>query len=198
MTGKRGPISGASFGRTAGKPGDPERQKRLGNPSHSARAGGTKAAVVPIGQPAADVPEPPAYFGVLGNEIWAAIHRSMPVLQPVLDRHVVIRYCEAAEDAVRARIEIQQRGLVIDEPIPDPRGGVAGYRAVINPAEAALRRADKVMTELGDRLGLSPAARARLGLTISQAELADAEGRRILAGMFRSPLIDIEEEDDDA
>jgi P27 family predicted phage terminase small subunit len=121
----------------------------------------------------------------------------MPVLQPTLDRHIVTRYCEAAEDAIRARVEISRRGLVIDEVIPDPRGGVAGYRPVLNPAEGALRRADRVLTELGDRLGLSPASRARLGLTISQAELAQSEAQRILSGMFRPPAVDAEGEDDD-
>jgi phage terminase small subunit len=63
---------------------------------------------------------------------------------------------------------------------------------VINPAEAALRRADKVLLELGDRLGLSPASRARLGLVINQAALASAEASRLLDNMYQADVIDIE------
>jgi P27 family predicted phage terminase small subunit len=120
----------------------------------------------------------------------------MPVLNPRLDAHEVCRYCDAAEDAARARAEVDQRGLVFEEVIPDPRGGVAGSRVVLNPAEAALRRADKVLTELGDRLGLTPAARARLGLVINAAELAGVEAERILGSMFRPTAIDVEGDED--
>jgi P27 family predicted phage terminase small subunit len=119
----------------------------------------------------------------------------MPVLSPVIDAYEVGRYCSAVEDAARARAELDKRGLVLEEVIPDPRGGVAGHRVVVNPAEAALRRADRLLTDLSDRLGLTPAARARLGLTINAAELAGAEADRILGSMFRGRVIDAEEDE---
>ncbi len=198
VTGKRGPLSGARYGAKGGVPGDPERQKRLGRPSHTAKATakspGRALKALPAVKPTiAAHSAPPAHLGVVGAAVWRDLWDSMPILSPRIDAHSVTRYCEASDDAARARAEVEQRGLVIDEVIPDPRGGVVGYKAVINPAEAALRRADKVLTELGDRLGLSPAARARLGLVINQAELAGAEANRILGSMFTRPIIEGEE-----
>jgi P27 family predicted phage terminase small subunit len=131
---------------------------------------------------------------VVGTAIWSDIWQSMPVLSTKADLHSVTRYCEAADDSVRARVEVEKRGLLIDEPMTDPRGGILGLQGRLKPAEAGLRRADKVVTELGDRLGLTPAARARLGLVISQAELAGAEAGRILSSMFVPDVMDIEED----
>jgi phage terminase small subunit len=62
----------------------------------------------------------------------------------------------------------------------------------LNPAEAALRRADKVLDGLGDRLGLSPQSRARLGVVISHTQLAQAQADRLIGTMFR-PSIDLGE-----
>jgi phage terminase small subunit len=95
-------------------------------------------------------------------------------------------------DAVRARAAIDEHGLLISEVVGDARGGALGHRLVINPAEAALRRADKILLELSDRLGLSPAARARLGLVANQAALASAEASRLLDQMFTADVINIE------
>jgi len=158
VTGKRGPITGA---------------KRV------------LTAVPSVPAVTFSAPDPPEDLGRVGAAIWRAIWPAMPVLNPVIDAYEVGRYCSAAEDAARARAELGKRGLVLEEVIPDPRGGVAGHRVVVNPAEAALRRADRLLTDLSDRLGLTPAARARLGLTINAAELAGAEADRILGSMFR-------------
>ena len=117
----------------------------------------------------------PDGLGVVGRSIWNDVWAALPILSPQLDYHAVSQYCAAADDAVRARASLTERGLVIDEVVGDARGGSLGTRATLNPAEAALRRADKVLIELGDRLGLSPAARARLGLVLNQAALASAE-----------------------
>ena len=191
---KRGPISRSKYGQKPGPKPDPERQQRLRNPATKA----TKATKLVPKPPTAiksatpGPPPVPEHLGVVGTAIWDDIWRWLPILSPALDGHSVQRYCEAADDASRARAEIAGRGLVIDEVILDPRGGPGGTRAVLNPAEAALRRADKVLDGLGDRLGLSPASRARLGLVISQTELASAEANRILSGMF-VPYIDEEQ-----
>jgi phage terminase small subunit len=128
--------------------------------------------------------------------VWTAIHASMPLLRADLDATTVVRYADAVEDQIRCRLEIVRNGLLLSEPIVTPRGDVVGTRLVLNPAEAALRRADAVLDRLAGHLGLSPAARARLGLTISQAELAVVEADRVLAAMFR-PAIDEGDEDDE-
>jgi P27 family predicted phage terminase small subunit len=170
VSGRRGPLTGSTYGKTA--------------------AGKALRTVRPA--PRA-VEAPPAHLGVVGSAIWRDLWQSMPILSPKIDGHSVTRYCEAADDASRARAEIEARGLLIDEVLADPRGGILATKVVLNPAEQALRRADKVMTELSDRLALSPAARARLGLVVNTAELAGAEAGRILGTMFTPAVIDVEE-----
>lgn len=190
MTGKRGPVSGSSYGQKPGPEADPERQKLLGRPSHTAKR---PTKPVAISHTTTIVPPPvPDGLGVVAAAIWNNVWQALPILSPKLDHHSVLRYCEASEDAVRARAEVEKRGLIIDEPMADPRGGILGYKAVLNPAEAAQRRADKVVTELGDRLGLTPASRARLGLIINSAALASAEASRLLDSMYAAEVIDIE------
>lgn len=193
--GTRGPLPNHTYGAKTGPKPDPVRQQLLhGKRTAKPTTKRATKAIVAIRSAATTAPAVPEHFGVVGGAVWRDLWESMPILSPRIDGHSVTRYCEAADDASRARAEVEKRGLIIDEVMADPRGGILGYKATLNPAEAALRRADKVLTELGDRLGLTPAARARLGLTINQAELAGAEAGRILSSMFRSPVIDMEEE----
>jgi hypothetical protein len=49
-----------------------------------------------------------------------------------------------------------------------------------------------VLDGLGDRLGLSPQSRARLGVVISHTQLAQAQADRLIGTMFR-PSIDLGE-----
>ena len=71
------------------------------------------------------------------------------------------QYCSVADDAAAARAD-SARGVVLDEVIGDARGGSLGTRASLNPAVVALKNSEKTLVELGDRLSLSPASRARL------------------------------------
>ena len=48
-----------------------------------------------------------------------------------------------------------------------------------------LRALDKQLDALCDRLGLVPAARARLGLTLTSAEKQRAEVQALLEGRFK-------------
>ncbi len=189
--GKRGPLEGHTYGNKTGPKADSARTKRVDKPTSPAkRPGRAVKALPPVVRAPGAVEAPPAHLGVVGAAVWRDLWASMPIFSPRIDGHSVTRYCEAADDAAAARAEVDKRGLILDEVIPDPRGGVVGHRAVINPAEMALRRADKVLTELGDRLGLNPAARARLGLVINQAELASAEANRILGSIFTAHVIE--------
>ena len=198
MTGARGPLTGSKHGNKPGPKPDPERQKLLGNaPRPSRRQPSTSTAMMPSHLP---VPPAPDHFGPVGLTIWTEIHRSMPILHRDLDRHTVTRYCDIAVDAIRARDAVELLGLLIEQPIVSPSGSVVGTKYVLNPAEAALRRADKALDSLADRLGLSPTARARLGVEISQTQLAQANADRVLAGLFQtasSPLLDLNGTDDE-
>lgn len=194
MTGKRGPLSNNSYGKKPGPQADPERQKLLGRPGSKAKSPakrvGTSTEIFHAVNTAP--PVPPEGLGPIGATVWRDLWQGLPILAPQLDATTVLRYCLASEDAVRAREAIDTHGLVISEVVGDARGGALGHRLVINPAEAALRRCDKVLLELGDRLGLSPASRARLGLVVNQAALASAEASRLLDNMYGADVIDIE------
>ena len=78
------------------------------------------------------------------------------------------------------------RGVLLEEPIVSPSGKVVGTRVVPNPAAAMLRALDKQLDALCDRLGLVPAARARLGLTLTTAERQAAEVSNLLGARFKS------------
>ena len=180
MTGKRGPVTGAKYGQPTGRPRQTLPANRATKPVAIFQSVNT------------DPPPVPDALGAIGSVIWRDVWAALPILSPRLDHSSVLRYCEAAEDAARARAEVDERGLLIDEPMADPRGGILGYKAVLNPAEMALRRADKVLLELGDRLGLSPASRARLGLVINQAALARRRPGGCLTRCITADVIDIE------
>lgn len=178
MTGKRGPVTGTNYGRTPGPKGDPDRPRRA------------TRSVEPLPVHRIDPPPPPAELGIVGKAIWRDLWQGLPILSPLIDGFSVQRYCQAADDAAAARAVISERGLVLDEALADPRGGVIGSRAALNPAVMALKNAERTLSELAGTLGLTPASRARLGLTISLAELASAEAGRVLNTMFLPPVID--------
>jgi P27 family predicted phage terminase small subunit len=194
VTGKRGPISGGSYGQKPGPEADPDRQKRIGRPGSKAKppAKRTRTSTEIFHAVNTDPPPLPDGLGPVGAAVWRDLWQGLPILAPQLDATTVLRYCQVSEDAVRARSAIDEHGLVINEVVGDARGGALGHRLVLNPAEAALRRCDKVLLELGDRLGLSPASRARLGLVVNQAALANAEASRLLDNMYGADVIDIE------
>ena len=68
------------------------------------------------------------------------------------------------DDMAQARAEIERDGLTLRQPVVSPRGEVIGERTVINPAEGALRRAQRRLEALLTQLALTPTARRRLGL----------------------------------
>lgn len=192
--GRRGPVSGASFGMKSGPKSDPQRPSRRQVAAATAKSApapakkvtkrtkkpATPSAVVPIGS---SVPAPPSHLGVDGLAVWLDVWSGLPraAAHPKLDRLSVTRLAEAVDDRKRARAALIEHGTLLEEPIVSPKGDVVGTRLVPNPAEAMLRRADKAIDELSDRLGLSPAARARLGLAISRAALAGGDVAELLA-----------------
>jgi P27 family predicted phage terminase small subunit len=173
--GARGPLSGARYGEKSGR-----------------KPKASKAAVVPVRTlmaPMVDPPPPaPENLGELGRQVWLDVWEGLPpsVLEAQADYLTVARLCEAAEDRAAARAAVVELGPLLEEPIVTPRGDVVGIRKVANPAAEMIRKLDRVIDAGSDRLGLSPAARARLGLTISRARLANADAATLLAGMGRA------------
>jgi P27 family predicted phage terminase small subunit len=132
-------------------------------------------------------PPPPDHLGELGRQVWLDVWEGFPsaVLNDRLDRLAVTRLAEAADDRENARMYLQELGVLLEEPIVTPRGDVVGTRMVINPAALQVQKLDRQIDLMSDRLGLSPAARARLGLTISKAQLAQADASNLLSRMRR-------------
>lgn len=109
---------------------------------------------------------------------------TMPLAVPELDGLSVERFCRLVEERVRVQAAFDELGPLLVEPIVSPKGDVVGERQVPNPAGAMLRALDRELDALSDRLALTPAARARVGLTLTSAERQAAEVARVLAGKF--------------
>jgi len=109
----------------------------------------------------------------------------MPLSIPTLDGLTVRRFCDVLEERDEVMAAWKEHGPLLSEPIVTPRGDIAGERLVANPAAAMLRGLDKELDALSDRLALTPAARARLGLTMTSAERQAAEVDRLLGAKWK-------------
>jgi phage terminase small subunit len=107
-----------------------------------------------------------------------------PLLLPDLDAIAVTRFAELVDEREAIRAELS-RGYLLIEPIVSPIGEVVGERVVLNPAVPALRQLDRQLDALADRLAIVPAARAKLGLTLTTAERQAAEVDAVLANRYR-------------
>jgi phage terminase small subunit len=105
--GSRGKLPGSTYGKQGGRKSGSER---------------SSLALMPASVLKNEAPAPPAHLGHVAGVVWTAVHEHMPALQSTLDSHTVQRYCEAAEDGIRARGEIERHGLLLEEPIVTPRG----------------------------------------------------------------------------
>lgn len=150
--GQRGPLP-----RSAAK------AARLGRPSHGARKGDL------VVRPASPPPAAPTRLGAGGLAAWEQAFRSASWLNA---GHLAM-----VEDLARLRDDVElyrkamtDHGALLGEPIVSPKGDVVGTRFVANPAEAMLRRALKAILELQTALGLTPMAKARLGLNLVETE----------------------------
>jgi P27 family predicted phage terminase small subunit len=129
-------------------------------------------------------PAPPKALGAPGRAAWRAVMENAPLLLPDLDAVTVTRFCDLIDERATVSVELK-RGVLLEEPIVSPSGKVVGTRIVPNPASAMLRALDKQLDALADRLGLVPAARARLGLTLTTAERQALEVADLLDTRFR-------------
>ncbi|MHB8330426.1 MAG: P27 family phage terminase small subunit [Acidimicrobiales bacterium] len=171
MTGARGPISGRA---------DPERQRRLGNPGK--RSLEPVKATTATFPPRWAVPPVPADLGVSGVALWRTIWAGASWLS-VLDEPAVERFVRLHGERT-TYAEIVAAVPVQEVPIVTPTGAVVGARLEPNPAEAALRRADKAIDSLSAALGLTPASRARLA--VAQVEI-ESRAERLLAARKKEP-----------
>lgn len=168
MTGRRGPITGSTFGKPTGRPSkSAELVKRRTTP------------LEPVVVDAESWPTPLS-LGDVGRQVWRECS-ALVVLSPQLDRANLERFASLHDERHALAELVTKLGPLLEEPIVSPLGSVVGTRIVPNPGLAALRALDKALDALGSTLGLSPAARARLGLASSQIDRNHAEANRLLA-----------------
>lgn len=145
--GSRGPVRG-----TGGRP--------LGGRAPSS------PVVLPTLLPSrpAEPPDPPAGLREAGLALWESVWQSIPWVTEGEHGAVVAELCRVHDEIDLYRRELEERGPLLAEPILSPQGFVAGEKMVPNPCEAMLRRADATAERLWAALGLTPAAKLRLGL----------------------------------
>jgi len=137
---------------------------------HALPKGGRRLASPDLAQ-TREPPEAPKGLGQEGTDARSIVMANAPLLLPALDALTVARLADLVDERGSARAELDRRGILLEEPIVSPTGKVVGTRVVPNPAVAMLRQLDRELDALADRLGLVPAARARLGLTLTTLDL---------------------------
>lgn len=125
----------------------------------------------------------PADVGERGAAVWSAAWRSAPWLteQDAATLEALVRL---EDEAATYRAALVEHGAILTEVMISPKGDVVGERFVANPAEAMLRRVERSVREFRAALGLTPVARARLGLVEveSQSKLEALRSRHPRAG----------------
>jgi P27 family predicted phage terminase small subunit len=160
--GTRGPIPGTQRTRSA------DQTRKLGNPGkRSLKAVGTVEAAVELVRH--DAPPVPADLGAPGAAIWRKAWTAAPWLNPELDDQAVLRFVRLVLERQTYTEALAELGPLVEIPVVTPTGAVVGTKYEPNPAEAMLRRADKALDALTDRLGLVPLSRGRLGLAALDA-----------------------------
>lgn len=113
---------------------------------------------------------PPIMPASVGADQHAATewHRIRDVCPPQLfnamDTSVLTQYCLAWSMLIRSQQDIDENGLIVDEPVFDKEGGVAGHKRRTNEALTTWKAANETLLKCTDRLGLSPTARTRIQL----------------------------------
>ena len=138
-----------------GRPVDPNRAKRgTGNRPKPGEA--KKVAVAPVIANAPVPFEPPASLPVEVHEVWRAVIADLGGSNYMRQSFVpsVTAYCQAVYLHAQASANIQQYGILVK--------GAAG--PMPNPLIKVQKDAAATMLRFAETLGLTPAARIRLGL----------------------------------
>jgi P27 family predicted phage terminase small subunit len=154
--GERGPIKRA-------KPGAPVARKRKRS---------KPVVPAPYAHPPKP-PKPPADLGRAGKVSWAALWAAPQVMNG--DATTIGQLCRLEDQAAALRVELEKDGSILRQPIVSSKGEIVGEQHVPHPSLRELRRIGVEAIALCKELGLSPQARARLGLTVIDVETkADA------------------------
>jgi len=92
-----------------------------------------------------------------------------------IDSELIDRYREITLEQQELRKILKKDGPILTEPVLDRQGNKVGERKVPHPANALLRQTDRALNAIATQAGLSPQARIKLGLTLSQTALTNAQ-----------------------
>jgi len=150
------------MGRRGPKPTHPSITKLTGNPGKRA---------IPSVVPAVGSVECPAHLSEDAQTYWAQIISAMPPdFYAPADLAVLAAFCEAAALHKRAILMIREDGEISTGPTGAP------YQS---PWVSILNTQTKIIATLGDRLGLSPAA--RVGLKVERSEKPKSKFEGLIA-----------------
>jgi P27 family predicted phage terminase small subunit len=153
-----------------------ERAQRLG----TARVKPTLVAVR-TGDTMSQLPvKAPTGLGKAGKTVWNHL-RQLEWVQPS-DRAGIVRLAQLEDERSLLTKAVDEHGPLLSKPVSTSRGEVIGNETYANPAHRELRRLDAQIAEMHKAFGLTPMARARLGLAVIAVEkentLAELRARR--------------------
>ena len=110
----------------------------------------------------APIPDPPDHLGPIGRRYWRDVWEAgAKVYRPETDAAVIDRYCSLQERRIKFLRVLESDGYTTV--------GSQG-QTVAHPAAKLLSDVETKLTPLEDRLGLSPEARIRLGLAVTETK----------------------------
>jgi len=123
-------------------------------------------------KPKNSIPECPQFLHTTAKREWTRITKILKTLgiAATIDRAALAAYCQAWAEYVHLTDRLLREGPVLEN--------IQGNK-VRNPTEAARNQAEDRMLKWADRFGMSPVARARLGL-VGHDESDDDDERRFL------------------
>ncbi len=121
-----------------------------------------------------DLWAPPAYMDEEQREQWNyVVDHAPPGLLTGTDREILTTFVNACVEYARAVVEVRAIGQVVK---------TTDGNAIQNPFLGIMNRQALLMSKFGAELGLSPAARASLGIAAPAFGDGPATGRRRRAG----------------
>jgi len=112
---------------------------------------------------------------------WGRIFTVMPDgVYTAADEAMLAQYATVRSIIKRALAEIENFGIMIDDPLTNKDGNIVGYRRKKNPALEVWKSAHVILIQVADRLGLSPGMRSKLSIP------KVSEARSKFAGLIAS------------
>ena len=108
----------------------------------------------------------------LQRELWDLVVPHVAVVLQESDAATFRGMVTALSRAVEADLVVNERGLEVTREVLNTRTGQVQRLTVENPMLKVSERSWKLYSAFADRMGMSPAARAKLGLLGAQAKTA--------------------------